>query len=218
VVTNEVGNDPDIKTSPLFIFFNKLPLHWFNRFQHIYYLPVLSTLDFYWHVETWMTTIKHLLTNTNVRELQIAKYDAFMVGLWDLMFAFWIYQQGWFYPMFCLWISGTGTALVVFSTHYAEDRLDNEHELSFMEQTFRTSRNIKGFFGENWFWNYLTNNLSLQKEHHLFPRMPNVYLRRISPEIRSLGKRLGFGYTEDNIVQCTLNAMKKLKESTFHMP
>ena len=28
---------------------------------------------------------------------------------------------------------------------------------------FSTSRNIKGFFGENWFWNYLTNNLSLQK-------------------------------------------------------
>jgi len=217
VVTNEVGNDPDIKTSPLFIFFNKLELHWFNRFQHIYYLPTLTTLNFYWHFETWQTTITHLLHNKNIRERELATFDVYTVGLFDLLFAFWVYQQGWFYPMFCLWLSGTGTAMVVFATHYAEERLSKEHNLGFIEQTFRTSRNIKGFFGESWVWNYLTNNLSLQKEHHLFPRMPNVYLRKISPEIREFANENGLEYTEDNICQCAMNAIIELKKAVMDM-
>ena len=35
--------------------------------------------------------------------------------------------------------------LLFFATHYAEDRLDNEHELSFIEQTFRYQK-ISFFF------------------------------------------------------------------------
>lgn len=213
VVTNEIGNDPDIKTNPLLIFFENHKLYWFNRYQHIYYVPLLSLLNFYWHIESWVVDLIHAIGRSNIREAKIAMQDIFGLVYFDVVFVIWGMQQGFTYPMVSMWISGLGTALVVFATHYAEEHLPKDHDYSFIVQTAMTSRNIKGFFGETWFWNILTNNLSLQKEHHLFPRMPNVYLRTIVPEVRSLIESYGVEYSEDNIVQCAINAMTMLKRT-----
>lgn len=213
VVTNEVGNDPDIKTNPLLIFSHHFDTQWFNKFQHMYYIPLLSTLDFYWHIESWQVDLKVAFGKSNVREAVIAKRDILFLIIWDLLFLYWGMTAGFFYPFVCLWWSGACTALVVFTTHYAEERLDPNPNMSFVEQTCRTSRNISGFFGEDLFWSYLTNNLSLQKEHHLFPRMNNTYLRQMRGEVRQLVEKHGWEYSEDNIVQCVVRAMDLLKET-----
>merc|ERR1719203_1937575 len=123
--------------------------------------------------------------------------------LFDFLFITWVRTSGWFHPFVCLCISGSATAIVVFTTHYAEERLECGPELSFIEQTCRTSRNISGIFGEDLLWSFLTNNLSLQKEHHLFPRMSNVYLRMVRQEVRAWVQKQDWEYTEDNIIQCT---------------
>jgi len=210
VVTNEVGNDPDIVTAPLLCFFED-QLRWFNQYQHIYYLPLLSLLHFYWHIEAWITTLIHCFARKNYREARLAFYDIFGMIFWDFLFIFWGFQQGPRYPLLAVWLAGMGTAAVVFATHYAEERLEPNHQMSFIEQTNKTSRNIKGFWSEQYFWNLITNNLSLQKEHHLFPRMPNVYLRRIQPEVRQFIEQQGWEYSQDNIVQCACNAIRLLK-------
>jgi len=216
VVTNEVGNDPDIKTNPALIFSEHFEIKWFNKLQHLYFMPLLSLLDFYWHVESWETTIKHgFLRPKNVREATVARRDAIFMLAFDALFIFWIYTQGFFYPFLCLWISGAATATVVFTTHYAEERLEKDHNMSFAEQTCRTSRNISGFFGEDVLWSFLTNNLSLQKEHHLFPRMSNVYLRQVRHDVRPWVESHGWEYSEDNIVQCMRNLYDLLKKTAY---
>jgi len=216
VVTNEVGNDPDIKTNPLLIFSEHFEIKWFNKAQHIYFIPFLSLLDFYWHVEAWEVVLKAgFLRPKNVREAVLAKRDAVFMLAWDALFVYWVYMQGFFYPFVCLWISGAATAAVVFTTHYAEERLEANPNISFAEQTCRTSRNISGFFGEDVFWSFLTNNLSLQKEHHLFPRMSNVYLRQVRADVRQWVEKQGWEYSEDNILQCMVNLYDLLKKTAY---
>jgi len=213
VSTNEVGNDPDIKTNPLLVFFTG-HLYWFNRFQHYYYLPLISILDFYWHIESWQTDLKHYFSKKNKYESTLAFRDIIGLIYFDVWFTMWGVSRGFLYPCVCLWLSGFATALIVFATHYAEERLDCGPDVSFVEQTVRTSRNIKGLFGEDMLWSVLTCNLSLQKEHHLFPRMPNGNVWKVRADTRKLVRKFGFEYTEDTLFECVAKALRILKETT----
>ena len=57
LVTNEDGNDPDIKTAPLLIYVRNNPaiaatLNAVQRWQQYYYVPLMSILDAYWRFES----------------------------------------------------------------------------------------------------------------------------------------------------------------------
>ena len=56
-MTNELGNDPDVRTAPVFTFCKHNPklaatLNWVQRQQQYYYVPTLSILDVYWRFES----------------------------------------------------------------------------------------------------------------------------------------------------------------------
>ena len=57
LMTNEDGNDPDIKTAPLLVYVRNNPaiaatLNAVQRWQQYYYVPLMSILDAYWRFES----------------------------------------------------------------------------------------------------------------------------------------------------------------------
>ena len=71
LVTNEDGNDPDIKTAPLLIYVRNNPaiaatLNAVQRWQQYYYVPLMSILDAYWRFESLQVprTLSPILTSS----------------------------------------------------------------------------------------------------------------------------------------------------------
>ena len=69
LVTNEDGNDPDIKTAPLLIYVRNNPaiaatLNAVQRWQQYYYVPLMSILDVYWRFESMQYLAARSLATT----------------------------------------------------------------------------------------------------------------------------------------------------------
>eukprot|EP01137_Pigoraptor_chileana_P025675 Opistho-2@95488 len=203
VTTNEVGNDPDIRTAPVFRFVQqyrdlkarlRTPL---SKLQSFYFLPMMAVLDLYWRFES----IQYVA-------LRIRKYAA-QAALLVLHYAFlvWIaFNCGWMPLVIASFVRGFGTAVVVFSSHYAEERMPKEHELSFLEQTTRTSRNIEG----SSFLHFMTGYISYQVEHHLIPTLPRSNLPKISPMVKALCRKHNLPYNQSSLVACVMRNIKSL--------
>ena len=58
--------------------------------------------------------------------------------------------------------------------------------------------------------NWYTGFISLQIEHHLFPRMPTSGLEIIQPHVRAFFKTHGLEYREDSLWGCLCNDMAAL--------
>ena len=213
VSTNEVHNDPDIKLMPLLHFFEKFVPNSIQQYQHIYYVPMFFLLHIYWLVESFMINYKNIY-NKNYYERKLAIQDSIGLLL-HCIFSYMLIRQAGLYVLLVYYISGFLTALVVFATHYGEDRLEPKYaqSLSLVEQTLLTSRNIAGFINndiDNYIWNWLTGGLNLQIEHHLFPKTPSYNLQRITPYVKELAKKYGLEYRNSNIVECTRRCCEQL--------
>ena len=123
--TNEVGNDPDIKLSPALHFFENFDPSHIQAFQHWYYLPFIGVLHIYWHVESWMGTAYHW-NSRNSATRSLARWDAvamFLHWCWIGVMATYC-GMGVGPLLLCYYLSGLSTAIVVFSSHYGEERLE----------------------------------------------------------------------------------------------
>jgi fatty acid desaturase len=67
----------------------------------------------------------------------------------------------------------------------------------YLRRQVLTSRNITG----GWLIDKAMGGLNLQIEHHLFPSMPSINLRRARPIVRSYCLRRGIPYTEATLPQ-----------------
>lgn len=216
VCTNEMRNDPDIKTSPLLTYLNKLKrtyediiepsgpkdsskLNKVQRLQHLYFLPALGLLHIYWALET----LQYLASRPS-------KYW-WRVIIWFLGCAavYWIFLNAgfWWFCIFSFW-KGVATGSIVFATHYGEDRLTADHEFSLAEQTAFTSRNIAG--GPlNWI-HWFSGGICWQIEHHLFPMMPRNNLPKATPLVKELFAKFNLPFHESSYWGCMQRNMMKL--------
>lgn len=69
VCTNEIGNDPDIKTAPILVFVRNTKriaekLNSAQRWQQYYYVPVMAILDVYWRLEGLAYLVMRPLSKT----------------------------------------------------------------------------------------------------------------------------------------------------------
>jgi|Laugresbdmm110sn_2_1035109.scaffolds.fasta_scaffold23489_1 fatty acid desaturase len=199
LVTNEKGNDPDIKTAPALTFVRnnaKLAktLNAVQRWQQYYYVPLMALLDVYWRLEG----IQYL-TARKLKETWL-EWSLMVVHYAVLGFVF-SNEQGimWGWLLFMTLVRGFLTGIVVFATHYGEEHLEGgNHKMTLVEQTALTSRNITGGHVVN----VLTGYISLQTEHHLFPMMPTAHLDKAQPLVRAFFKKHGLHYRESNLVEC----------------
>lgn len=208
VLTNEVGSDPDIRTQPLFTYFvpDAKSLNWLQKKQHLYFVPALGLLHLYWRLESIMFILVRLTKEPSMW-LNAAALTGHYWMLYHLISSSSVPTPA---ILFCMYCKGMFTGLCVFSTHYGEDRLPINHKYSFAEQTVMTSRNIKG----GWLINWFSGHISLQIEHHLFPRMPTSNYRKVQPLVREFCLKNGLTYKEDSLLDCVKLNIQTLKVNT----
>ena len=206
LVTNEHGNDPDIKTAPVLVYVRNNPkiaaaLNAVQKWQEYYYVPAMCMMDIYWRMES----IQYLL----MRPFRKVALSWICLGLhYAALFTLFRGQLSWM--LFMMLCRGFMTGIVVFSTHYGEDILENgDHKMTLVEQTALTSRNITGGYVVN----VLTGYISLQTEHHLWPMMPTANLDKAQPLCRSFFAKHGLHYRESNLYECVRYNIKALKWS-----
>lgn len=202
VTTNEVDHDPDISIAPLFHFVQQYPdlkstLKHIQKFQHYYYIPMLPLLDIDWRVES----IIHVYNN-----IHIAKFPAVKLLVHYICVAYMMSVVGVHSLLLVSLVRGFITSVIVFSSHYTEQRFVNLPSLSLAEQTAYTTRNISG----GAFINFISGNISLQIEHHLFPTMPPHNLIRASPYVRRFLADHNLPYNESSIFECVSRLVSSL--------
>lgn len=174
MVTNEIGNDPDVKTEPVLHFFDKEENEK-TKNAHVPSQPMLFTailplLDVFWRYETVVVLMKN-----PQKHQQVAMR---LVGHYILLLCLLIYTNVTVLDLVVMsLVRGFMTAMVVFSNHYPENRLSSTHSMGLLELTLHTSRNTTGLFvssdgglGRSLF-NEATGFLSMQIEvlmSHLF--------------------------------------------------
>eukprot|EP00310_Coccolithus_braarudii_P016686 CAMPEP_0183350568 /NCGR_PEP_ID=MMETSP0164_2-20130417/20537_1 /TAXON_ID=221442 /ORGANISM="Coccolithus pelagicus ssp braarudi, Strain PLY182g" /LENGTH=412 /DNA_ID=CAMNT_0025522531 /DNA_START=42 /DNA_END=1280 /DNA_ORIENTATION=+ len=204
LVTNEDGNDPDIKTAPVLVYVRNTPsiaraLNAVQRWQQYYYVPVMAILDVYWRAES----IAYLA----VRPFHKHKASWLLLAIHYATLAY-LFQGKMAYMALMMLVRGFLTGIVVFATHYGEDIIDGgDHKMTLVKQTALTSRNITG----GYMMNILTGFISLQTEHHLWPMMPTAHLSKAQVLTRSFFKKWDLEYRESNLVECVWYNIRALR-------
>jgi fatty acid desaturase len=206
VTTNEVHNDPDIAIAPLLHFVQQYPdlkatLKHIQKYQHMYYIPILTLLDIDWRVES----ILHIWRNLHKDKWPVVKLSAHY-----LCIAYMTYVVGSFPILAVFLVRGLMTSLIVFSNHYTEQRYFDTPMTSLVEQTAYTTRNISG----GPIVNILSGHISMQIEHHLFPTMPPHNLPKASPYVRQFFAEHNLPYKESTIYECVMRLLRSLNMNT----
>jgi fatty acid desaturase len=79
----------------------------------------------------------------------------------------------------------------------------------FLRRQVLTSRNVRG----GWFADFVFGGLNYQIEHHLFPSMPRVNLRRSQPVVRAFCAERGLPYAESGALSSYAQALAHLGEA-----
>ncbi len=72
-----------------------------------------------------------------------------------------------------------------------------EEKIDFLRKQVLTSRNVRG----GWFVDHALGGLNYQIEHHLFPTMPMVNLRRAKPLVQAFCKEHGIPYHDTGLLR-----------------
>jgi fatty acid desaturase len=78
----------------------------------------------------------------------------------------------------------------------------------FLRKQVLTSRNVRG----GWLTDVALGGLNYQIEHHLFPAMPTVSLRKARPTVQAYCAELGVPYEETGLVESYRQALQHLHE------
>lgn len=125
---------------------------------------------------------------------------------------------GAFVPLFALghsmWQLGVAVLFGVYMgasfapTHKGMPLLPADAEINFLRRQVLTSRNIRGGLLIDW----AMGGLNHQIEHHLFPRMPSMNLRRVRPVVREFCVERGIPYTETGLVRAYGSVIRYLND------
>ncbi|GAA5185590.1 acyl-CoA desaturase [Rugosimonospora acidiphila] len=85
---------------------------------------------------------------------------------------------------------------------------DDRQQPDYLRRQVLTSRNVRG----GHLINTLLGGLNYQIEHHLFPSMPSVNLRRAQPIVRDYCAEIGVPYTEAGLIGSYRQALRYLHE------
>jgi len=176
----------------------------FQKHQSTYFLPAMAILDLFWRYESIVVVLRRF--HKKGAAVHAALLVAHYVGT---AWAFARFASPWTAFIVFTLAKGFLTGTTVFTSHYAEPHLsgDSAMEMSLLEQTVSTSRNVSG----GWWLNFYTGFISLQIEHHLFPRMPTSGLASIQPAVRLLCRKHALEYREDTLFECLRKNMRALR-------
>jgi fatty acid desaturase len=85
--------------------------------------------------------------------------------------------------------------------------LSADDHTDFLRRQVKTSRNVRG----TWLVDVLLGGLNYQIEHHLFPSMPRIALRRARPIVRAYCQELDIPYVETSLIDSYRQALAHLR-------
>lgn len=166
---------------------------WVTGHQGWFFFPILLLEGLSLHA----SSVRRVLSSEPIkrRPVEIALLAVRIVGYLTLVFvvlspgiavAFLGVQLGLF---------GVYMGLSFAPNHKGMPLVPHDARLDFLGRQVLTSRDIRGSRALD----FLMGGLNYQIEHHLFPSMPSIHLRRAAPVIRSFCTAHGIAYTETGL-------------------
>ncbi|WP_295830891.1 acyl-CoA desaturase [uncultured Microbacterium sp.] len=197
---NRVGKDPDIEIDTIsFLDVDAAKARgiqrWITQRQGWAFFPLLTLEGANLHV----IGLRHLFSKEPVK----GRWTE--LGLIALRFAVFVAPVFVFLPL-GMAFAFVGVQLAVFGVYMGASFAPNhkgmaviapDAKLDFFSKQVRTSRNIAG----GWWATWLMGGLNYQIEHHLFPNMPSVNLKKVRPIVIEHCRRLDIPYVETSLVQ-----------------
>lgn len=176
------------------------------QFQQYLYFPILSLAT----LAQRIGDLKFLLSQRGNPRYRL-ELVVFVVGLfiWFVV-PFLVFPLGKAILLFFVVNFSTGLYMsnIFAPNHKGMPQLKKGIKISFMEQQIMTSRNIK----PNWLTDFLYIGLNYQIEHHLFPDCPRNKLKRITPYVIEICKRLKLEYTAVSVLESNKIILRELKQ------
>jgi fatty acid desaturase len=197
--TNDVEVDPDIQGGGLLIYtdrqaaaargWHRVVARHQGRLSPVFLLG-LFLIIFWIKLESWTFVFKRLCGARRQAEIALL-----LTNLGLMLLPAWL--QGWHWLH--LWLVGQmlGSlyfSMIVATNHKGMPIWARGAPLSFIERQVLSSRNVTS----HPVWDFLFGGLNYQIEHHLFPTMPRVNLKRARAIIRPFCLAHGLEYEELN--------------------
>jgi fatty acid desaturase len=197
--TNQEDEDPDLD----------LPLHGFTqrqfakqkglwrylrRYQAFIYFPLRSFVGFTQRTDS-VRYFKNERTPGAVIELVVWLASMFV---WFAL-PFLIFPIAKALLVFLVVHIATGFYMsnIFAPNHKGMPQIARHVKISFLEHQIMTSRNIYG----HWLTDYVYMGLNYQIEHHLFPNCPRYKLKKITPYVMEICKKMNLEYTQVSVIE-----------------
>jgi len=196
---NDVDLDPDIKVGAISYSIQHVTARgrfWrlVAMYQAYLFFPLTTLLAYSMHVTGW----RYLLDGpSRYRRLEFGMLAThaflyvggllFFLGPWSALVVILIHKG----------LGGMYMASVFAPNHKGMPQTDSTSRMDFVRTQVCTARNIRGHpLTDLWY-----GSLNYQIEHHLFPTMPRLNMRRAQPIIKQFCAERGIEYYETSLVQ-----------------
>lgn len=196
---NTIGKDGDIATGALVFNPADTPdrtgvLGWITRRQGWLFFPMLTLEGINLHVAAVRTVVSD--PDLPRRKTEAAMIAVRLIGFPVLLIAILGPWLGLAFLAVQLAVFGVYMGASFAPNHKGMPLLENNSTVDFLRRQVLTSRNIRGGRAMTW----AMGGLNHQIEHHLFPRMPSVSLRRVRPIVRDYCAERQIPYTETGLL------------------
>ena len=189
---NETGRDPDV--GPGAISWTDVQagerqgtaMRWFSRHQGRLFLPLLLLEAFNLHSGSMRVT-------RGVRDISLQVLH--LVGYLGLLLAAMGPVRAGVFIVVHQALIGVHLGCAFAPNHKGMPMPPPGSRWDFMRKQVLTTRNVRGGRMTDW----LLGGLNYQIEHHLFPSMPRLHLRRAQPLVRAHCAALGLPYAEESL-------------------
>ncbi len=207
---NDVDLDPDIKVGAVAYtreqaMARRGPGRWAAMYQAYLFFPLTTLLGYSMHV----TGMTYLVTQQSryrrlefgllaVHALVYISVLLYFLGPWSALMVVLIHKG----------VGGAYLASVFAPNHKGMLQTDSNNRLDFVRTQVLTARNVRGHpLTDLWY-----GSLNYQIEHHLFPSMPRLNMRRAQAIVKQFCDERGIEYYETSFLQSYRELLSFLNE------
>lgn len=197
---NTVGRDGDIATGALVFVPGEAEgrtgvTGWITRRQGWLFFPLLTVYAFVLHSNAVRTVARD--AKVKHRTVEALLLTTRLIGFPALVLLTLGPGLGASFLAIQLAVFGVYMGASFAPNHKGMPLIPKDAKLDFLRRQVLTSRNIRGGLLVEW----AMGGLNYQVEHHLFPRMPSMNLRKVRPIVRRFCAERDIPYTETGIVR-----------------
>ena len=197
---NHEDLDPDIEM--YFLSYSEKQVDETNPIMRYVAIHQAWLATFFYTFAFYMMRYASLHHVAKIHKMKIVLFDFFLSALWHIAYfgTLFVFLGFWKMLLFVIVhhaLTGLHLALVFAPNHKGMPIFEKEENLNWFTRQIVTARNIYS----NPVVNFLYGGLNFQIEHHLFPTMPRLHLRRAQQITKQFCREKKVDYYETSIVQ-----------------